>query len=53
MRKLSVVEDARAIMTAGIQWSVLKWMMEKKRVRETADEARAALDELEKKVKAT
>ncbi len=53
MRKLSVVEDARAIMTAGTQWSVLKWMMEKKRVRETADEARAALDELEKKVKAT
>lgn len=53
MRKLSAVEDAKAIMTQGTEWGVLKWMMEKKRVRETADEARAALDELEKKVKAT
>ncbi len=52
MRKLSAVENARAIMTEGMKWGVWKWMMEKKRVRETADEARAALDDLEKKVKA-
>jgi hypothetical protein len=53
MRKLSAVENARAIMTEGVEWGVWKWMLEKKRVRETADEARAALDELEKKVKAS
>lgn len=53
MRKLTAVENARAIMTEGTRWGVWKWTMEKKRVRETADEARAALDELEKKVKAT
>lgn len=53
MRKLSAVENARVIMTEGVEWGVWKWMLEKKRVRDTADEARAALDELEKKVKAT
>ena len=53
MRKLPAVENARAIMTEGMHWGVWKWMMEKKRIRQTADEARAALDELEKKVKAT
>ena len=53
MRKLSAVENARATMTEGVEWGIWKWMLEKKRVRHTADEARAALDELEKKVKAT
>jgi hypothetical protein len=53
MRKLPAVEDARAIMTEGTQWGVWKWLLEKKRVRGIADEARAALDELEMKVKAT
>ena len=53
MRKLPAVENARAIMTEGSEWGVWKWMLEKKRVRHTADEARAALDALEKKVKAT
>lgn len=53
MRKLSAVEDARAIMTEGTEWGVWKWLLEKKRVRGIADEARAALDEFEMKVKAT
>jgi len=53
MRKLPAVEDARAIMTEGTQWGVWKWLLEKKRVRAIADEARAALDQLEVKVKAT
>jgi hypothetical protein len=53
MRKLPAVEAARAIMTEGMEWGVWKWLLEKKRVRQIADEARAALDELEKKVKAT
>lgn len=40
-------------MTEGMDWGVWKWLLEKKRVRAIADEARAALDEAEKKVKAT
>ena len=52
MRKLPAVENARAIMTEGMEWGVWKWMTEKRRVRATADEARAALDDLEKRVKA-
>jgi hypothetical protein len=53
MRKLPAVEDARAIMTEGTEWGVWKWLLEKKRVREIADVARAALDQFEMKVKAT
>ena len=53
MRKLSAVETARSVMTEGMEWGVWKWLLEKKRVRGIADEARAALDALEKKVKAT
>lgn len=53
MRKLHAVEDAREIMKEGTEWGVWKWLLEKKRVRGIADEARAALDEFEMKVKAT
>lgn len=53
MRKLAAVENARTLMTEGMRWGVWKWMTQKTRVREIADEARAALDELEKKTKAT
>jgi len=53
MRKLPAVEDARAIMTQGMEWGIWKWLLEKKRVRAIADEARAALDEMEAKVKAS
>ena len=53
MKKIAAVEDARAIMTQGMQWGVWKWLLEKKRVRAIADEARAALDDLEMKVKLT
>ena len=53
MRKLPAVEGARAIMKEGMEWGVWKWLMEKKRVRAIADEARAALDKLDMKVKET
>jgi hypothetical protein len=53
MKKISAVEEARAIMTEGIEWGVWKWLMEKKKVRGIADEARAALDDCEMKVKLT
>jgi len=51
MKKLAAVEDARAIMTQGLEWGVWKWLMEKKRVRAIADAARAGLDDCEMKVK--
>ena len=53
MRKLSPVQDARVVMAQGLEWGVWKWLLEKKRVRAIADEARAALDEYEMKVKGT
>ena len=53
MKKLPAVEEARAIMTEGMEWGVWKWLTEKKRVRQIADRARAALDELEMQVKLT
>ena len=53
MRKLTEVEEAKALMTEAISWSVMKWMKEKKRVRNVADQANAALDELDRSVKST
>lgn len=51
MRKLIEVEEAKALMTDGIEWSVLKWLREKKRVRKVADKANDALDALEQEIK--
>jgi hypothetical protein len=53
MKKLEAVEESRAIMTAGKEWGVFKWLMEKRRVRIIADKATAALNEAEDSVKAT
>ncbi len=53
MQKLIVVEQAKALFNQGRDWSIWRWLIEKRRVRKTADTATAALDELEKKVKAT
>ena len=53
MRKLEAVEDARAIMTQGLEWGVFKWLMEKPKVRKIADRATEALNDAEDKVKAT
>ena len=53
MRKLEAVENARAIMTQGLEWGVFKWLMEKPKVRKIADRATDALNDLEDKVKAT
>src|SRR5215469_12164803 len=51
VRKLSQVEEAKALMTKAVNWSVFKWVLEKRRVRETADEANAALDKLNHDIK--
>jgi len=53
MQKLPPVEGARALMTEAKDWGLWKWLWEKSRVRITADQAVAALDAAEKKVKAS
>jgi hypothetical protein len=52
MQKLIAVEEAKALMNEAQDWSVWHWLLEKRRVRATADKATEALGELEKKVKA-
>jgi hypothetical protein len=52
MKKLARVEEAKALMSEARDWSVWRWLIEKRRVRETADRATEALGELEEKVKA-
>lgn len=51
MEKLRAVENAKALMTEAIAWSVMKWLREKKTVRKIADQANAALDQLDRAVK--
>lgn len=51
MRKLPEVEEAKALMAEALEWSVMKWLKEKKRVRKTADRANDALDQLSKETK--
>jgi arginine utilization protein RocB len=53
MRKLPEVEDATALMTEAAEWSVVRWLKEKKRVRKTADKANSALDALNNEIKAS
>ena len=53
MEKLTPVEDAKALMTVAKDWSILKWLAEKKRVRHVADTGTAALDQAEQRVKST
>lgn len=53
MRKISVVEEAKALMREGIDWGVWKWLAEKKRVRAAADKANETLDEVENGIKET
>ncbi len=52
MQKLREVEEAKQIMTEAVNWSVMKWLSQKKRVRRAADVANAALNNLERVVKA-
>jgi len=52
MRKLAEVQEAKALMHEAMNWSVFRWLLDKSRVRKTADEAKAALDASEKAVKA-
>jgi hypothetical protein len=52
MRKLTPVEDAKALMREAIDWSLWSWLTQKRRLRTTADAAWEALEGYERKVKA-
>lgn len=51
MRKVPGVEEAKALMNQAVDWSVFQWLLKKRRVREAAEEANAALDKLNHEVK--
>ena len=51
MRKLAEVQEAKALMKEAMDWSVFTWLLEKSRVRETADQANDALDASEREIK--
>jgi hypothetical protein len=53
MKKLIEVEEAKGIMTEAVDWSVMKWLTEKKKVRRAADQANNALWAMQKKIKAS
>jgi len=51
MEKIPAVETAKELMIEAGAWSVMKWLREKKTVRRFADQANAALDQLNQAVK--
>jgi hypothetical protein len=51
LEKLPAVESAKELMTEAVGWSVVKWLRQKKSVRKIADQANAALDQLNREVK--
>ena len=53
MQKLIPVEESRALMNEAKDWSVWRWLIEKRRVRAVADKATEALNEAERKVKSS
>ena len=52
MHKLIAVEEAKALMSEAMDWSVWGWLTEKRKLRVTADRAWEALDQAEEKVRA-
>jgi len=48
LRKVPEVEEARAVMTEAMAWSVFTWLLRKSEVRATADRANAAVDRLKR-----
>ena len=53
MQKLIAVEEAKALMTEAIEWSVWRWLTEKKKVRIATDAAVDALNAQTRSVKAS
>jgi len=52
MHKLDPVEEAKSLFSEAKNWSVWRWLIEKKRARTTADTAWEALEACEERVKA-
>jgi hypothetical protein len=52
MHKLAPVEEAKTLFHQARNWSVWRWLIEKKRARATADAAWEALEACEERVKA-
>ena len=52
MHKLAPVEEAKTLFKEATDWSVWRWLTEKKRARTTADAAWEVLEACEEKVKA-
>jgi hypothetical protein len=52
MQKLIAVEEAKALMSEAIGWSLWGWLTEKRTLRFTADKAWEALDGAEERVRA-
>jgi hypothetical protein len=52
MHKLAPVEEAKTLFNEAKDWSVWRWLIEKKRARTTADAAWEALQACEEKVRA-
>ena len=52
MKELPEVRAAKELMSQAIDWSLFKWLFEKSRVREIANRADAALDRLNRNIKA-
>lgn len=53
MKTLDSVEEAKAVLTGAMGWSILHWLAEKRRVRAIADRGTAALDAEERRIKST
>ena len=53
MLNIEEVENAKALMTEAVNWSVMRWLKEKKRVRKTSDIANDKLDAIDREVKAS
>jgi len=50
MVSLKEVAEARALMSEAMDWSVMKWLSEKKHVRHAADKANETLDRVEQEL---
>jgi hypothetical protein len=51
MEKLVPVEDAKMLLSSARDWSIVRWLAEKRKVRRIADLGTSALDEAERRVK--
>jgi hypothetical protein len=52
VERIEAVENAKAVLAGALDWSIMRWLTEKKRVRHAADSGTAALDDAERAAKA-